>query len=184
MKLTPILFTSLFCVISLSASKPTSIQDIALKDIDGKSTSLKAYAGKVVLMVNVASECGLTRQYRSMESIYRKYKSQGLVVLGFPCNEFGGQEPGSNAEIKAFCSDRYDVSFPMMDKVKVKSGSGQHPLYAALTGEGGWFPGNVKWNFGKFLIGRDGKPIKRFEPGEKPDSSNVVSAIETALKAK
>lgn len=182
MKAIPLLLTSLFCAVGLTAAKSASLHDIALKDIDGKSTSLKAYAGKVVLMVNVASECGLTRQYNSLEATYRKYKDEGFVVLGFPCNEFGGQEPGSNADIKAFCTGRYNVTFPMMDKIKVKSGKGQHPLYAALTGKDGAFPGNVKWNFGKFLIGRDGKPLHRFEPGTKPDSSKVVSAIEAALK--
>ncbi|MDE0821836.1 MAG: glutathione peroxidase, partial [Opitutales bacterium] len=110
--------------------------------------------------------------------------SDGFVILAFPCNDFGGQEPGTNAEIKEFCSDRYDVSFPLMDKISVKSGPKQHPLYTALTGKKGVFPGNVKWNFGKFLIGRDGKPIKRFEPGQKPDDAKVIAAIEAALKQK
>ncbi len=184
MKAIPLFLVSLFCAAGLAAAESASLHGIALKDIDGKPTSLKAYSGKVVLMVNVSSQCGLTGQYRGLEAAYRKYKGQGFVVLGFPCNEFGGQEPGSNAQIKAFCSDRYDVTFPMMDKVKVKSGEGQHPLYAALTGKDGAFPGNVKWNFGKFLIGRDGKPLNRFEPGLKPDSPKMVAAIEAALKKK
>ena len=166
------------------AKKSGSLQSIPLKDIDGKSTSLKAYDGKVVLVVNVASKCGLTPQYRGLETAYRKYKGQGFVILAFPCNEFGGQEPGTNAEIKEFCSGRYDVTFPLMDKLQVKSGPKQHALYKALTGKGGAFPGNVKWNFGKFLIGRDGKPLKRFEPGQKPNDAKVVAAIEAALKQK
>ena len=175
----------LFGTISLFGAKSiNSVQGIPFKDIDGNPASLKNYDGKVVLIVNVASKCGLTRQYRGLEATYRNYKSDGFVVLAFPCNDFGGQEPGTNAEIKEFCSDRYDVSFPLMDKISVKSGPKQHPLYTALTGKNGAFPGNVKWNFGKFLIGRDGKPIKRFEPGQKPDDAKVIAAIEAALKQK
>jgi len=167
----------------LSAAKTTqSVHDIPLKTIDLKETSLKEYRGKVVLIVSVASECGLTPQYKSLEKVYRQYKDKGLVVLGFPCNDFGKQEPGTLEEIKNFCTSRYDVTFPMMDKVKVKSGSGQHPLYSALTGKNGAFPGNVKWNFGKFLIGKDGVPLRRFEPRETPDSPKVIGAIESALK--
>ena len=145
MKLIPLLFTSLFCVISLSASKPASIQDIALKDIDGKSTSLKAYAGKVVLMVNVASECGLTRQYRSMESIYRKYKARVWLCLVSHAMSLVAKNLVLMLRSKPLL-DRYDVSFPMMDKVKVKSGSGQHPLTPHLQERE--VTSNVKWNFG------------------------------------
>jgi glutathione peroxidase len=164
-----------------AAAKP--LYDIPLKDIDGKATSLKAYQGKVLLVVNVASKCGLTPQYEGLEALYRKYKDRGLVVLGFPCNDFAGQEPGTNSEIKQFCAANYDVSFPMFDKLHVK-GPDQHPLYAALTGDAGAFPGDVQWNFGKFLIGRDGKPLARFEPRTKPDAREFVDAIEKALAAK
>jgi glutathione peroxidase len=159
------------------------LREIPLKDIDGKSTSLKAYEGKVLLIVNVASKCGLTPQYKSLEALHRKYKDKGFSVLGFPCNDFGSQEPGTNEEIKEFCSSKYDVSFPMFDKLEVK-GPGRHPLYAALSGAGSPFPGDVKWNFGKFLIGRDGKILKRFEPKVAPDSPEVTEAIEAALAAK
>ncbi|MFZ4767370.1 MAG: glutathione peroxidase, partial [Roseimicrobium sp.] len=131
----------------------------------------------------VASQCGLTPQYEGLQALHEKFKDAGLVVCGFPCNDFGAQEPGSNDEIKTFCSANYKVTFPMFDKLHVK-GPEQHALYAALTGEKGPFPGNVKWNFGKFLIGRDGKPLKRFEPSTEPTDAEVVSAIETALQAK
>ena len=167
-------------VLGASSSKVTNI---AIKDIDGKPTSLKAYEGKVLLIVNVASKCGNTKQYTPLEAIYQKYKDQGLVVLGFPCNDFGGQEPGTNEEIKTFCSTKYPVTFPLFDKVKVK-GEGKHELYEELTGKKGAFPGDVKWNFGKFLIGRDGTPLARFEPKTQPDSAEVVKAIEDALAKK
>jgi glutathione peroxidase len=159
------------------------LQDIPLKDIDGKDTSLKAYAGKVLLVVNVASKCGNTPQYKGLEALQQKYKAQGFTVLGFPCNDFGAQEPGSNADIKEFCTQEYAVTFPMFDKVHVK-GANQHPLYKELSGKESPFPGDVKWNFGKFLIGRDGKLIKRFEPGVKPENPQVTAAIEAALAAK
>src|SRR6266446_1472246 len=142
---------------ALIADEP-KLQSIPLKDIDGKETSLKAFAGKVVLAVNVASQCGNTPQYAGLQSLYEKLKDKGLVVVGFPCNDFGAQEPGSNQEIKEFCSTNYRVTFPMMDKLHVK-GAGQHPLYKELTGPGAAFPGNVQWNFGKFLIGPDGKVL-------------------------
>lgn len=161
-----------------------SVLDIPLKDIDGKDTTLKAYQGKVLLIVNVASQCGYTRQYKPLESTYRKYKDQGLVVVGFPCNDFGNQEPGTNGEIKAFCHSKFDVTFPLYDKLQVKSGAGQHPLYAALTGPESPFPGDVKWNFGKFLIGRDGRILARFESKDEPDGEKVTQAIEAALAAK
>ena len=164
----------------IAARAAPDLTAIPLKDIDGKETSLKAYQGKVVLAVNVASRCGHTPQYKGLEALQQKYKDKGLVVLGFPCNDFGAQEPGTNAEIKAFCDSTYQVTFPLMDKVHVK-GPEQHPLYAALTGPEGAFPGDVKWNFGKFLIGKDGKPVARFEPGVKPDSETLVQAVEKAL---
>lgn len=174
------LFTAmLFATGALAAN----LYDIPLKDIDGKDTSLKAYQGKVLLIVNVASQCGNTPQYKGLEALHRKYKDQGLVVLGFPCNQFGKQEPGTNEEIKQFCTKNYNVSFPMFDKIDVK-GAGQHPLYRALSGQESPFPGDVRWNFGKFLVGRDGRILKRIEPGVKPESEEVVKAIEAALAAK
>jgi glutathione peroxidase len=154
---------------------------IALKDIDGKATSLKQYEGKALLVVNVASKCGLTPQYEGLERLYQKYQGQGLVVLGFPCNDFAGQEPGANEEIKKFCSTKYAVTFPLFDKLHVK-GPEQHPLYAALTGKDAKFPGEIEWNFGKFLIARDGKVLQRFVPQVKPDDVELVAAIEAALK--
>ena len=135
-----------------------------------------------MLIVNVASHCGNTPQYASLEKLYRAHAAEGFVILGFPCNDFGAQEPGSNEEIKAFCTGRYDVTFPIMDKIHVK-GADQSPLYAALAGPGAKFPGDVKWNFGKFLIGRNGEVLARFEPSVKPDSPEITAALDAALKA-
>ena len=156
---------------------------ISLKDIDGKSTSLKAYEGKVLLIVNVASKCGYTPQYAGLETLYEKYKEKGFCVLGFPCNQFGAQEPGTNEQIKQFCSTKYQVTFPLFDKIEV-NGPSRHPLYLALAGKDSPFPGDIKWNFSKFLIGRDGKILKRFESGTKPNSAELTQAIESALAAK
>ena len=160
-----------------------ALYKIPLKDIDEKSTSLKEHKGKALLIVNVASQCGLTPQYRGLEALHKKYKDQGFAVLGFPCNQFGRQEPGSNQEIKQFCESNYQVTFPMFDKIDVK-GANQHPLYKELSGPNAKFPGNVGWNFGKFLVGRDGTVIARFKPGDRPDSDKVVKAIEKALAKK
>jgi glutathione peroxidase len=160
-----------------------SIYDIAVKDIDGKDTTLGAYKGKVVLIVNVASHCGFTPQYQTLEAVYKKYKDQGFVVLGFPCNQFGGQEPGTNEEIKQFCTSKYDVTFPLFDKIDV-NGANRHPLYVSLAGDASPFPGNIKWNFTKFLIGKDGKILHRFDSKVKPDSPEATAAIEAALAAK
>ena len=159
----------------------SKLYDIPLKNIDGKSTSLKDYKGQVLLVVNVASQCGLTPQYKALEALHTKYKDKGFTVLGFPCNDFGSQEPGSNDEIKQFCSSKYQVSFPLFDKLHVK-GPEQHSLYASLSGPASPFPGDVKWNFGKFLVSRDGKILKRFEPRATPDSPEVIQAVEAALK--
>jgi glutathione peroxidase len=178
---------ALFAVVSLAqvvlAGAAQSLYDIPLKDIAGKGTSLKGYQGKVLLVVNVASKCGLTPQYKSLEALQQKYKAQGFTVLGFPCNQFGGQEPGTNEEIVQFCSSKYNVSFPLFDKLEVNGGN-RHPLYTALAGPSSPFPGDIKWNFGKFLIGRDGKILHRFEPRTAPDSAEVTAAIEAALAAK
>ena len=177
------LFGALLLAQVVSAEAPAAIHSIPLKDINGKATSLKAYQGKVFLVVNVASQCGLTPQYQALEAVHQKYQAKGFAVLGFPCNDFGAQEPGSNEEIKKFCSSKYSVTFPLFDKLHVK-GPEQHPLYVALTGKTSPFPGDVKWNFGKFLIGRDGKILKRFEPGVTPDSVEVTQAIDAALAGK
>jgi len=179
---------SIVRLLSLLASVTTllaanSLQSIPIHDIDGKDTSLKAFDGKVVLLVNVASQCGYTPQYKGLEALYRKFKDKGLVVVGVPCNDFGAQEPGSASDIKEFCSTKYQVTFPLLEKIHVK-GPEQHALYAALTGPKAAFPGDVKWNFGKFLIGRDGSVLKRFDSGVAPDSADLSSAIETALAKK
>ncbi len=166
-----------------SAQTYVSLYDIPLKDIDGKDTSLKAYQGKVLMIVNVASKCGFTPQYEGLEALQKKYEAQGFTVLGFPCNDFLGQEPGTPEEIKTFCSTKYNVTFPLFAKLHVK-GKEQHPLYAALTGDSSPFPGSIKWNFGKFIIGRDGKIFKRFGTTDKPESAEIAAAIEEALKAK
>lgn len=167
---------------TLGAQQPT-IYDIPLKDIDGQTTSLKAYEGKVMLVVNVASRCGHTPQYKSLETIYGRYKAKGLVILGFPCNQFAEQEPGSNQEIKSFCSTTYGVTFPLFDKVNV-NGPERHPLFNFLTGKESPFPGEIKWNFNKFLIDRHGKILWRFDSFTVPDSNRVIAAIEGALAEK
>ena len=161
----------------------TSIYDFTLKNIDGKDASLAAYKGKVLLVVNVASRCGFTPQYEGLEKVYLKYKDRGLVILGFPANNFGGQEPGTNEEIKTFCSLKYNVTFPMFAKISVK-GSDIHPLYQYLTDKqtDPQFGGDIKWNFNKFLVGRDGQIIGRFETAVKPESDEVTKAIEKALE--
>jgi glutathione peroxidase len=171
----------IFQVISACAAE--SIYDLPLKDIDGKDTSLKPYQGKVMLIVNVASKCGFTPQYTALEALHQKYKDRGLVVLGFPCNQFGGQEPGTDAEIKQFCSSKYAVTFPMFDKIEV-NGANRHPLYVMLAGKESPFAGDIGWNFTKFLIGRDGKILNRYGSKVKPDSEEVTKAIEAALAAK
>lgn len=166
----------------MATAHAADLSAIPFKDATGKETSLKAWDGKAVLVVNVASKCGLTAQYDALEKLYRQHKDSGLIVVAFPCNDFGGQEPGTIEEIQEFCKTRFDVSFPLMGKLSVK-GKEQHPLYAALTGPEGAFPGDVRWNFGKFLIGRDGKPVARFEPTTKPDAPELVAAVEKALAA-
>jgi glutathione peroxidase len=186
MKLKNFLFGTVMTMaiaLATSALAADSIYDIPLKNIDGKDTSLKPYQGKVMLIVNVASHCGFTPQYTALEAGYEKYKEQGLVVAGFPCNQFGAQEPGTDEEIKQFCTSKYSVTFPMFDKLEV-NGANRHPLYVALAGQASPFPGDIKWNFTKFLIGRDGKIVARFDSKVKPDSEEVTKAIEAALAAK
>lgn len=168
---------SLAVLVSAHAAELTAIP---FKTITGEDTSLATYKGKVVLVVNTASKCGLTKQYEALEALQKKYAEKGFTVIGFPCNDFGNQEPGSAEEIVDFCKTKFSVSFPLMEKIHVK-GPEQHPLYAALTGKDGAFPGDVKWNFGKFLIGKDGKPLARFEPKETPDSPAITAAIGKAL---
>lgn len=159
--------------------------DFKMKDIDGQSVDLGKYKGDVVLIVNVASKCGLTPQYEQLEEVYSKYKDQGLNVLGFPANEFGRQEPGTNAEIKEFCTSTFNVDFPMFSKIVVK-GDDIDPLYEFLTSEetNPGMAGDIKWNFEKFLVGRDGKVVKRFSPRTKPDAPEVIEAIEAELNKK
>jgi glutathione peroxidase len=161
-----------------------SVYDFTLKSIDGKPTSLQEYHGKVMLLVNVASKCGYTPQYTALESLYEKYKAQGLVIVGIPANNFASQEPGTNAEIKSFCSRKYNVTFPMMAKVSVK-GDDKDPLYQFLTDKSvnPQIGGDIQWNFTKFLFDRNGKPVARFEPAVTPDSPQVIAAIEAALKS-
>jgi glutathione peroxidase len=148
-----------------------SVHDYSAKTIDGKDKKLAEYKGKVMLVVNTASKCGFTPQYKGLEELYRKYKDKGLVVLGFPCDQFGHQEPGDENEIKNFCSLNYDVSFPMFAKVEV-NGSGAHPLYKHLKEEKPGVLGSegIKWNFTKFLVDKSGKVVKRYAPTDKPES--------------
>lgn len=167
-------------IVLTASAFATDISKIPFKDAEGKETNLAAYSGKVVLLVNVASKCGHTKQYTGLQKLYEDNKDKGLVILGFPCNNFGGQEPGTIEEIQEFCSTKFNVTFPIMDKIDVK-GKDQHPLYAALTGKDGAFPGDVKWNFGKILIGKDGKPLARFESATKPDSKELADAITAAM---
>jgi glutathione peroxidase len=176
-----------------------SLYDVPVKRIDGQAASLASYKGKVLLIVNVASKCGLTPQYEGLEKLYEQKRGQGLEVLGFPANNFGAQEPGTDAEIKDFCATTFDVQFPMFSKISVAGGD-KHPLYGALTqarpeasGEGpmrerlegyGMKPnpkGEVLWNFEKFLVGRDGKVVDRFAPDVAPDDPRLVKAVDAAL---
>ena len=148
----------------------TTAYDFSAKTLDGTELSLDAYRGKAMLVVNTASKCGFTPQYTGLEKLWRKYQGQGLVVLGFPCDQFGHQEPGDEAEIKNFCSLTYDVSFPMFAKIEV-NGAGAHPLYKWLKSEKAGLLGmeGIKWNFTKFLVGKDGKVLKRYAPTDTPE---------------
>jgi glutathione peroxidase len=152
-----------------------SLYDFRVTAIDGTIVPLSTYRGRVLLIVNVASRCGYTPQYRGLESLYRQYQERGLVVLGFPCDQFGHQEPGTDAEIRRFCSDHYDVTFPLFHKVRV-NGAGTHPLYVFLKSERrGWLgTGRIKWNFTKFLVDRSGTVVRRFGPATTPESMGAA----------
>jgi glutathione peroxidase len=160
-----------------------SVLEFTMKSIDGNDVKLDIYSGKVLLLVNVASKCGYTPQYQGLESVYKKYKEQGLIVMGFPANNFLWQEPGTNEEIKTFCATKYNVTFPMFAKISVK-GDKIHPLYKFLTSKqtDPEFSGAISWNFNKFLVDRAGKVVARFASKDEPESEKVVQAIEQALK--
>lgn len=157
-----------------------NIKDISVKDINGNEISLSSYEGKVLLIVNVASFCGYTPQYEGLEEIYQTYKNKGFEILAFPCNQFGQQEPGTNEEIQNFCSTKYSVTFKLFDKIEV-NGENRSPLYERLTNCSAIEQGDVKWNFEKFLIAKDGSIVKRFRSKVEPTSEMISSAIETEL---
>lgn len=160
---------------SMLPALAADVETVALKTIDGKDTTLKAYDGKVLLIVNVASECGYTGQYAGLQQLQDKYGAKGFTVLGFPCNDFGGQEPGDESQIKTFCSTRYNVTFPMFAKVNL-TGENKHPLFAALAqGQ------DIQWNFEKFLVGKDGKLIARYGSDAEPEGGEIEAAIQKAL---
>jgi glutathione peroxidase len=179
--ITKALFCMLFCAVALVAADK-NVFDFTLNSIDGQPTPLASFNGKLVMLVNVASRCGFTSQYSALESIYEKYKDRGFVIVGIPANNFGKQEPGTNQEIRTFCTTKYKVSFPMMSKVSVK-GDDITPLYQFLTDKSASpkTGGEIQWNFTKFLVGPDGRIITRFEPEVTPDSPEVIAAIEKAL---
>jgi glutathione peroxidase len=157
-----------------------SIADVSVNTMNGTSKSLSEYAGKVLLIVNVASYCGYTPQYKGLEALYQKYREQGLEVLAFPCNDYGAQEPDSNEKIQQFCETRYSITFPLFDKVHAK-GVQQHPLYAKLTQSAP--PGDVSWNFEKFLVNKKGEVVGRYKSAVAPDSPELIQAIERELAA-
>ena len=170
------------CVASAQADEPANALNFKVKSIDGKEIDLSQYRGKVLLVVNVASECGLTPQYEGLEALQKKYADKGFTVLGFPCNQFGKQEPGTDAEISEFCQTNYKVTFPMFSKIEV-NGENAAPLYKHLTSldakpKG---KGQVAWNFEKFVIGKKGEVIARFAPKTEPDAPELIAAIEGEL---
>jgi glutathione peroxidase len=190
--------TTLCVVLALAMAAPTlraedkkgdkkvpGVLNFKMKGLDGKEVDLSKFQGKVVMFVNVASECGLTPQYEALQAVYDKYKDKGLVIVGVPANEFGKQEPGSDEEIAKFCEANYKVKFPMLSKVVVK-GKGMCPLYSYLTSKetDPKYAGDIKWNFTKFLVSRNGDIVARFEPTVKPDAEGVLKAIETELEKK
>ena len=166
---------------SATINSTTNVYDISVKDIKQNEVKLSDYKGKVLLIVNVASKCGFTKQYDGLQEIYEKYKDQGLVVLGFPCNDFGGQEPGTNEEIAEFCSLNFNVTFPMFDKVKVL-GDDKHPLFDILTNNSKTGKSDIKWNFEKFIIDKEGNVVDRFRSITKPEGKKITSIIEEELR--
>jgi glutathione peroxidase len=168
------------CVFQGVAMGADTVHEFKMKSIDGKEVNLSEYKGKVLLIVNVASRCGLTPQYTQLQALHEKYADKGVVIIGVPCNQFGAQEPGTEAEIKQFCSSKYDVTFPMMSKVDV-NGAKQDPLYAFLKSKSDKTD-DISWNFEKFVVGKDGKVAARFAPRTKPDAPEVLEVIEAALK--
>jgi glutathione peroxidase len=175
---------ALVIIMAGSVFAASNIYDFTLPSIDGRPMPLADFKGKVVLVVNVASRCGYTPQYSALEALYEKYKDQGFVIVGFPANNFGAQEPGTNQEIKTFCSRKYSVTFPLYSKVSVK-GDDQTPLYQYLTKQTDPpIAGEIKWNFTKFLVDRNGHVIQRFESAVRPDSKEVISAVEKQLSQK
>jgi glutathione peroxidase len=177
------LFTTGENAVSVTNRTPASVLDFTMKNIDGKDVALSTYKGKVLLLVNVASKCGNTPQYEGLEKLYQRYKDEGFVVLGFPANNFMSQEPGTDSQIKSFCTTTYGVTFDLFSKISVK-GTDQHPLYRYLTSEetNPEFAGNVKWNFQKYLVDRNGKVVGKFSPGTGPLAEELVKSIESALK--
>jgi glutathione peroxidase len=176
------LLSGALLIMAASLFAASNIYTFTLNSIDGQAAPLANYKGKVALVVNVASQCGYTPQYSALETTYEKYKDKGFVILGFPANNFGAQEPGTNEEIKTFCTRKYSVTFPMYSKISVK-GADQAPLYAYLTKDAGpGIAGEIKWNFTKFLVDRNGNVVQRFEPEVTPDSKEVIAAIEKLLK--
>ncbi len=165
----------------MTSTATVSIFEHKLSLLDGEETSLAEHKGKAILIVNVASRCGFTKQYSGLEKLYREYEGKGFVICGFPCNQFGKQEPGSDKEIKEFCTTIFGVTFPMYPKIDV-NGAGRHSLYETLVGKDSPTKGNVKWNFTKILVGRDGKPIDRFGSLTSPSSTKLRKAIEKALE--
>ncbi|MCC6676598.1 MAG: glutathione peroxidase [Phycisphaerales bacterium] len=168
---------------SAAAEDPAYVLGFKMLDIDGKEQDLAQYKGKVVLIVNVASKCGLTPQYEKLEKLYEQKKEAGLVILGFPANNFNGQEPGTNEEIKSFCTSKYDVTFPMFSKISVK-GEDRHPLYRKLGAQPAPIGGEPEWNFAKFLVDRQGRVVARFPSKAGPDSEAVVKKIDELLAVK
>ena len=159
------------------------VYDFTAQSLAGEDVPLTRFEGQVLLIVNTASACGFTPQYKGLEHLHRDFSARGFAVLGFPCNQFGGQEPGDAKQIAAFCETKYDVTFPMFAKIDV-NGSKRDPIYTQLAGPSSPFPGDIKWNFNKFLIGRDGKILKRFGSGVEPSAAQLVQAVEAALAAK
>jgi glutathione peroxidase len=160
----------------------TNVTDFELNTLGGDAMPLSQYKGNVLLLVNVASKCGLTPQYQGLQALHQEYEGEGFKVIGLPCNQFGEQEPGSPEEIEQFCQTNFGVTFPMSAKIEV-NGAGRHPLYHYLAGDEAKFPGDITWNFEKFLIGRDGDVVARFSPKVTPEASELAEAIETALRA-